>query len=146
MEIFQVVPVLTVSDVERSMHWYEEHLGFVGDPFPERSPYRFAILRHERLRGRNKGGESAEIMLRLGEPVGGSCESRVGSRGRYEWDVYLRLRGAGFKECYQRFQRLGLILRECELMTYGLEEFEVSDPDGYSLCLSRNPQESRFLG
>lgn len=139
MEIFQVVPVLEVSDVERSMRWYEEHLGFVGDPFPERAPYRFAILRHERLRGRGKGRESAEIMLRLGE-------SRVGLRGRYEWDVYLRLRGVGFKECYERFQRLGVVLRECELMPYGLEEFEVRDPDGYSLCLSHKPEESRMFG
>lgn len=125
MEIFQVAPVLEVSDVERSMLWYEEHFGFIGDPFPERVPYRFAILRHG-----PPGPESTEIMLRFSSNV-------VDKKPvKYCWDIYLRVRGRGFIELQERFRQLGCLLREAEAMPYGLEEFDVVDPDGHVVCVS----------
>lgn len=125
MEIFQAVPVLQVSDVERTMRWYEEHLGFCGDPAPSQRPYRFAILRYG-----PPGPGSTEIMLRFAEDV-------VDARPvRSRWDVYLRVRGGGFLELEERFRHLGSLLRDAEVMPYGLEEFDVIDPDGHVVCVS----------
>ena len=48
MSRFQrAVPVLQVRDVERSMGWYVDTFGFQPDPFPEKPPYGFAILRRD---------------------------------------------------------------------------------------------------
>ena len=125
MEIFQAVPVLQVADVKRTMGWYEEQLGFCGDPFPNGLPYRFAILRNG-----PPGPEATEIMLRFASEI-------VDKKPvKYAWDVYLRVRGRGFLELQDRFRKLGCLLREAEEMPYGLEEFDVVDPDGHVVCVS----------
>ncbi len=116
-----VVPVLRVADVARSIAWYRGALAFVGDPFPAQPPYEFAILRH---------GQT-EIMLRRGAPP-------VRQEPRpYDWDIYLRRQGERFREVYAAFAAQGLVTRRLERMPYGLAEFEVTDPDGYRLCLSQ---------
>jgi catechol 2,3-dioxygenase-like lactoylglutathione lyase family enzyme len=56
MPIKQIVPVLRVADVARSIEWYRGTLGFAADPFPATPPYEFAILRQG----------TAELMLRRG--------------------------------------------------------------------------------
>jgi len=121
MPITQVVPVLRVADVARSIEWYRQSLGFVGDPFPAHPPYEFAILR--------SGTE--EIMLRCGTPP-----ARSGPK-QYVWDVYLRLEDVPFRELSAQLQARGIVTRRLERMFYGLAEFEITDPDGYVLCLSQ---------
>ena len=121
MAIFQVVPVLRVADVARSMQWYSETLGFVGDPFPHTPPFAFAILRHR----------GVELMLRRGTPT-----ARRPARP-YDWDVYLRREGPRFREVFTALSANGLVTRRLEKMPYGLAEFEITDPDGYVICLSQ---------
>ena len=36
-----------VADIGATIQWYEEQLGFIGDPFPPGGPYVFAILRRD---------------------------------------------------------------------------------------------------
>jgi catechol 2,3-dioxygenase-like lactoylglutathione lyase family enzyme len=121
MSIKKVIPLLRVADVARSIEWYRSTLGFVGDPFPENPPHEFVILRN---------GE-AELMLRRGSPP-------VRSQPRqYDWDIYLRLESNRFREVYAQFNSLGLVTRRLELMDYGLAEFEITDIDGYVICLSQ---------
>jgi uncharacterized glyoxalase superfamily protein PhnB len=121
MPLTQAIPVLRVTDVARSMEWYRTTLGFVGDPFPSQPPHAFASLRHG----------AVEIMLRRGTPT-----SRPQPRA-YDWDVYLRREGEKFREEYAAFQARGIVTRRLERMFYGLAEFEITDPDGYVLCLSQ---------
>jgi catechol 2,3-dioxygenase-like lactoylglutathione lyase family enzyme len=121
MAIKLAVPVLRVADVARSIEWYRGTLGFVGDPFPATPPYEFAILRHGQV----------EMMLRRGSPP-------VRSKPRtYDWDVYLRLEGSRFREVFTQFSARGIVTRRLERMFYGLAEFEITDPDGYVICLSQ---------
>lgn len=117
----RAVPVLRVADVGRSLAWYREVLGFSADPFPDSPPYRFAILRHG----------PAELMLRAGPAQVGQI------RTPYDWDVYLRLQGEAFRELFARLQARGVVSRRLERMPYGLAEFEITDPDGYTLCLAQ---------
>ncbi len=121
MAITQAVPLLRVADVARSLAWYGGALGFAGDPFPESPPYEFAILRHGPV----------EIMLRCGQPP-----ARQAPRP-YDWDVYLRLATDRFREVYAAFSARDIVTRRLEQMPYGLAEFEITDPDGYVLCLSQ---------
>jgi uncharacterized glyoxalase superfamily protein PhnB len=121
----RAVPVLRVIDVGRSLAWYREVLGFVGDPFPDKAPYRFAILRHG----------SAELMLRAAAPQGPPV------RASYDWDVYLRLEGEPMRDLCARLAARGVVTRRLERMPYGVAEFEITDPDGYTLCLAQVLQE-----
>jgi hypothetical protein len=121
MAIKQAVPVLRVADVARSMEWYRSTLGSVGDPFPAAPPHEFAILRQGQV----------ELMLRRGSPP-------VRPKPRpHDWDVYLRREGSRFREVFAAFSARGIVTRRLERMPYGLAEFEITDPDGYVICLSQ---------
>jgi uncharacterized glyoxalase superfamily protein PhnB len=129
MPITQAVPLLRVADVARSMAWYREFLGFVPDPFPAEPPYEFAILRHG----------AVELMLRRGSPT-----SRPAPPS-YDWDVYLRREGARFREVCAAFTERGIVTRRLERMFYGMAEFEITDPDGYVLCLGQALEDAEDL-
>lgn len=129
MAITKAVPLLRVTDVARSMEWYRTTLAFRGDPFPTQPPHEFAILRH--------GG--VELMLRRGKPTSAPQPRQ------YDWDVYLRREGMSFREIYAAFQARGIVTRLLEQMPYGLAEFEITDPDGYVLCLSQQLDDASGL-
>jgi catechol 2,3-dioxygenase-like lactoylglutathione lyase family enzyme len=121
MPITQAVPVFRVSDVARSIEWYRNTLGFAGDPFPQKPPYKFAILRQ---------GQT-ELMLRAGSPPSHAKPAP------YDWDIYLRIEKSPFREVYAQYSKMGIVTRRLEQMFYGLAEFEITDPDGYVICLSQ---------
>src|SRR5262245_11860852 len=121
MAIKQAVPLLRVENVAWTIEWYHRTLGFAGDPFPAAPPYEFAILRHG----------PAEIMIRRGSPPVRTAPMA------YDWDVYLRLEGSRFRELFAQLSERGLVTRRLERMFYGLAEFEITDPDGYVICLSQ---------
>jgi len=129
MPITQAVPVLRVTDVARSIEWYRNNLGFTGDPFPAIPPYQFAILRHG----------TVELMLRHDTPP-----DRPKPR-QYDWDVYLRREGSQFREVFAAFSARGIVTRRLERMFYGLAEFEITDPDGYLLCLGQALEDASDL-
>jgi len=120
MAIHMAVPVLRVSDVHRSMDWYRSILAFTGNPFPAEAPHQFAILRRSEV----------EIMLRRGAPTRPKPQP-------YDWDLYLRLDGTPMREFHAALAAKGLVTRRLERMFYGLAEFEITDPDGYVICLSQ---------
>lgn len=121
MVIKRVVPVLRVADVARSIDWYRETLAFLGDPFPAKPPFEFAILRQGHV----------ELMLRRGSPPARSTPRQ------YDWDVYLRRGGEQFRAVFAAYSARGIVTRRLEQMPYGLAEFEITDPDGYVICLSQ---------
>jgi hypothetical protein len=129
MAIVKAVPVLRVTDVARSMEWYRSTLAFVGDPFPRTPPFEFAILRHG----------AVELMLRRAPPT-----ARRPARP-YDWDVYLHREGPLFREVFAAFRAHGLVTRRLERMPYGLAEFEITDPDGYVICLSQELEDASDL-
>jgi len=103
------------------MQWYRDTLALVGDPFPAKPPFEFAILRQGQV----------ELMLRRGSP------GRNATPRQYDWDVYLRRQGDRFRELFAAFSARGIVTRRLEQMPYALAEFEITDPDGYVICLSQ---------
>jgi len=100
--MYQVaVPVLQVTNVETSLRWYGEILGFTPDTFPKTPPYSFAILRRD----------GAEIMLQ------GSHESPVASPSKraadpeFRWSVYLRISGTAVLDVAASVEKKAKLLR-----------------------------------
>jgi hypothetical protein len=73
------VPVLKVSDVQRSIAWYGSLFGFKADPFPDSPPYVFAILCRD----------GAQIMPQGVDATGDY--HRTSRDVPNEWDVDLRV-------------------------------------------------------
>jgi catechol 2,3-dioxygenase-like lactoylglutathione lyase family enzyme len=121
MGITAAVPVLRVSDVEKSIRWYVGTIGFLANPFPDKPPYDFAIL---------YAGE-VELMLQCGDSIADLPPKP------YRWHVYVKVKGVDMKEVYAKLEAAGRTHRRLERTFYGMAEFEVVDPDGYVICIAQ---------
>ena len=111
-----------VADISATIRWYEEQLGFTGDPFPDREPYVFAILRRDEI----------EIFLQRVE--GYQKPDLYNMRPGGVWDVYIRTEGVN--NLYESVRDKVTIVQPLRLQPYGNWEFEVKDPNGYILVFS----------
>ena len=120
---FQSVnPCFPVADVGATIRWYEQELGFQGDPFPSSEPFVFGILRRDEI----------EIML---QRVNSYTKPDVyGTRDGGVWNAYFRIKG--LKELYEKVKDRVDIKQPLRRQPYGLSEFEVQDPNGYILVFS----------
>ena len=121
-EFQSATPVFAVSDISATIRWYEEQLGFIGDPFPDSEPYVFAILRRD----------DVEIMLQ--RIVGYEKPDLYKSRSGGVWDAYIRVEGV--KELFESVKDEATIVQPLRRQPYGNWEFEVKDPNGYLLVFS----------
>jgi uncharacterized glyoxalase superfamily protein PhnB len=111
-----------VADISATIKWYEEQLGFTGDPFPDREPYVFAILRRDNI----------EIFLQRVE--GYQKPNLYTKRAGGVWDAYIRVEG--LKDLYEEVREAVTIVQPLRLQPYGNWEFEVEDANGYILVFS----------
>ena len=123
MKIHSVNPVFAVADVGATIRWYEQELGFAGDPFPTHEPYVFGILRRDDI----------EIMLQY---VAGYQKPDLYDlrNGGGVWDAYLRI--TGLHELYEQVKGRLDLKQPLRRQPYGLSEFEVKDLNGYILVFS----------
>ena len=121
----RAVPVLQVANVEISLRWYGDVLGFTSDPFPRDPPHSFAILRRD----------GAEIMLQCADEQRAVGASERVADPEFLWSVYLRISGTEILDVAAEVGRRAELLRGPERMFYGLVEFEVCDPDGHRICV-----------
>jgi len=111
-----------VADISSTIKWYEEELGFDADPFPDREPYVFAILRRDDI----------EIFLQRVE--GYQKPDLYSTRPGGVWDAYLRVEGV--RDLYEEVREALTIVQPLRRQPYGNWEFEVKDPNGYILVFS----------
>lgn len=121
-EFQSVTPVFSVSNISATIRWYEEQLGFIGDPFPEHEPYVFAILRRD----------DVEIMLQ--RIKGYEKPDLYNSRPGGVWNAYFRIEGV--QDLFESVKDEATIVKPLRLQPYGSWEFEVRDPNGYLLVFS----------
>jgi len=121
----RAVPVLQVANVETSLRWYVDVLGFTPDTFPQSPPYSFAILRRD----------GAEIMLQSSDDARAERSFVRKSDPEFLWSVYLRVAGPTVLDVAAAVEKKAQLLRGPERMFYGLVEFEICDPDGYRVCV-----------
>lgn len=121
-EFYSVTPVFAVADVGETIRWYEEQLGFTGDPFPPQGPYVFAIMNRDRI----------EIMLQRVE--GYQKPDIYNSRDGGVWDAYFRIEGV--KDLFESVRDEATIVKPLCQQPYGQWEFEIRDINGYLLVFS----------
>ena len=117
-----MAPVFAVADIGATIRWYEEQLGFIGDPFPAHEPYVFAIVYRDKI----------EIMLQRVE--GYERPDVYKSRPGGIWDAYFRIEGV--KHLFESVREEVTIVQPLRKQPYGNWEFEVRDPNGYLLVFS----------
>jgi hypothetical protein len=123
MKIHSINPVFPVADVGATIRWYEQELGFAGDPFPSHEPYVFGILRRDGI----------EIMLQRIENYQ-KPDLYDFRDGGGVWDAYLRI--TGLEALYERVKDRLELKKPLRRQPYGLSEFEVKDLNGYVLVFS----------
>jgi uncharacterized glyoxalase superfamily protein PhnB len=121
-DLQSLAPCFPVADISVTIRWYEEVLGFLADPFPDREPYVFAILTRDDI----------EIMLQRVD--GYQKPDLYSSRPGGVWDVYFRAEGV--KDLYESVRDEATIVQPLRRQPYGAWEFEIKDPNGYVLVFS----------
>lgn len=121
-EFHSVAPVFAVADIAATIHWYEEQLGFIGDPFPPHGPFVFGVMFRDEV----------EIMLQRVE--GYEKPDIYNSRDGGVWDAYFRIEGV--KDLFESVRKEATIIKPLRKQPYGNWEFEVQDPNGYVLVFS----------
>jgi hypothetical protein len=111
-----------VAEISNTITWYEEQLGFIGDPFPDHEPYVFAILRRDEI----------EIFLQRVE--GYQKPHLYTHRPGGVWDAYIRTEGV--QDLYESVRTEATIIQPLRRQPYGAWEFEVKDPNGYVLVFA----------
>lgn len=119
-QISSLTPNLVVADVERSVAFYRDLLGFeVETMVPDEAPYVFAILRSGAVRLFLNAPEPAvaEYPRFKGQPIGGT--------------LTLFMEVEGIQRSYDALRGQVAVVMPLETKWYGMTEFAFTDPDGY---------------
>jgi len=121
-KLSSAAPTFAVADVDETIRWYQEQLGFTTYPFPETPPYAFAIVSRD----------TVEIMFQHVPDY--EKPDLYSQRGGGVWDAYIRMES--LKEFYESIKDRVEIVLPLRKQPYGDWEFEVKDPNGYILVFS----------
>lgn len=117
-----IAACFAVGDVDKTLGWYEQQLGFKSHPFPADPPYVFGILERDNV----------EIMLQRVE--GYEKPDLYSHRPGGVWDAYIRI--TNIEGLYEEVRDRVTILMTLRQQPYGDWEFEVRDLNGYVLVFS----------
>jgi len=124
-ELTKLTPNLVVSNVERSLAFYRDVLGFTVDgTVPDASPYVFASLRSGSVGIFLNAPEPAiaEYPAFKGKPIGGTLTLFI--------DV------SGIERVYEGLKSQVKVTMPLEKKWYGVTEFAFEDPDGYVITFA----------
>ena len=120
-----LTPNLIVADVERSIAFYRDILGFtVQTTVPDASPYVFAILRSGPVEVylNAPGPAFEEYPVLNGRPIGAT--------------LTLFIRITGIQAAYESLKTRVNVVMPLEKKWYGPTEFACTDPDGYVITFA----------
>ena len=124
-QLSSLTPSLIVADVERSMAFYRDVLGFtVEQTVPDASPLVFAILR------------SGPVEVYLNAPGPAVEEYPVFKERPIGGTLTLFMRITGIRAAYDALKSRVTIVMPLEKKWYGPTEFACSDPDGYVITFA----------
>ena len=124
-QLSSLTPNLIVSDVERSLAFYRDVLGFtVTQTVPAASPLVFAIVRSGPVEVylNAPGPAVAEYPAFKDRPIGGT--------------LTLFIRVEGIRAAYDELQAQVKVVMPLEKKWYGVTEFACTDPDGYVITFA----------
>ena len=126
-ELKKLTPNLVVSNVERSIAFYRDVLGFtLTTTVPDASPFVFAILQ--------SGG--VEIFLNAPEPA--IAEYPAFAKRPIGGTLTLYIEVHGIKGLFDTLKSRVQIVGPLEKKFYGVTEFVIQDPDGYLITFGEH--------
>src|SRR5262249_28146736 len=113
----RVVPVLKVSDMQKSVDFYTGVLGFT-----------------VAWRAANDGGGENCLLQAGALDLLLSTGSHLGDKPQFTGTLYFHM--AGVQEFFERVKSLVEVVWPLEAMDYGQKEFGIRDCDGYTLAFA----------
>jgi uncharacterized glyoxalase superfamily protein PhnB len=123
----KITPNLVVSNVSASLKFYEQVLGLARQmTVPEQEPFVFASV----------GSGSVEIFLNQKETVVAEYAAFAGKPLGGTFTMYVEVDNV--EELHRRLQlhKVKMVM-PMEKKFYGMQEFAVSDPDGYLITFAQ---------
>ena len=118
----RLIPSLGVSDIQRSVSFYQEFFGFVvEDSYEAEGRMAWCWLK----------ASGAELML---QQLSADQQIRLNPAIGQSWVIYIR--PDDIDTTHARLKQAGLLLSDLVTTSYGARECFLSDPDGYELWLS----------
>lgn len=124
-ELRKLTPNLVVSNVERSVAFYRDVLGFaVEASVPDAAPFVFAWMKRGSVDLFLNAPEAAieEYPAFKDRPIGGT--------------LTLFFETAGIREAYAALEGKVKVVMPLEVKWYGMTEFAFEDPDGYLITFA----------
>jgi uncharacterized glyoxalase superfamily protein PhnB len=126
-DLKKLTPNLVVANVERSLAFYRDILGFaVTTTVPESAPYVFAIVQ--------SGG--VEIFLNAPEPAGAEYPSFKDRPIGGTLTLFVNV--TGIDHVFEALRSRVKVIMPLEKKWYGVTEFAFEDPDGYVLTFAEH--------
>ncbi|MCC7044549.1 MAG: VOC family protein [Acidobacteria bacterium] len=120
-----LTPNLIVSNVEQSITFYRDTLGFdVQTTVPDLTPYVFAII------------TSGDVRIFLNSPEAAVTEYPVLGSRPLGGTLTLFIEVTGIRDLYEQVKARVTIVMPIEVKWYGQTEFAFADPDGYVITLA----------
>ena len=123
IDIRGLAPLLGVFDMQRSVRFYRDVLGFELVSTSAEEDFGWALLR--------RGG--AELMLNILHDGGGASPDPA--RVAAHRDTALFFGCADLDAAYAHLCARGVDAEEPFVQSYGMKQLYLRDPDGYTLCL-----------
>jgi len=124
-ELTRLTPNIIVSNVEQSLAFYRDVLGFqASDMVPEAAPYVFAIVQ----------SGPVEIFLNAREPAVAEYPA-FGDRP-IGGTLTLFIQVIGIAAIYEALRHRVSVVMPLEKKWYGVTEFAFTDPDGYIITFA----------
>jgi catechol 2,3-dioxygenase-like lactoylglutathione lyase family enzyme len=125
----KLTPNLVVSNVERSVAFYRDVLGFAVDhTVPDAAPYVFASVR----------SGAVEIFLNAPEPA--IAEYPAFASRRIGGTLTLFIETSGIADAYESLEGRVKVVMPLEKKWYGVTEFVFEDPDGYLITFAERDE------
>ena len=128
-QLNKLTPNLIVSDVDRSLAFYRDVLGFqVGQTVPDAAPYVFASV------------QSGAIEIFLNAPEPALSEYPAFKDRPIGGTLTLFIEVTDVEQVHESLKARLTIVMPLEKKWYGVTEFAFTDPDGYVITFAERSQ------
>jgi uncharacterized glyoxalase superfamily protein PhnB len=127
-----LVPMLNVSNIEKSLRFYEEAFGFevISDPKMVQK-WKWATIR------------SGDTELMISESEGNpNLEMGINSHSNSNWPCVYYFHPDSVEALYDHVIKCGYKPTALEITFYGMNEFSIQDPDGHLLSFGQEESQT----
>jgi uncharacterized glyoxalase superfamily protein PhnB len=130
MNLTDVTPNIVVADIDRSITFYRDVLGFsIVATVPDAAPFVFAWVQ--------RGGVSVFLNAQSGVDVPELAARPIGGTATLFLMVEAETPAAGVDALFEQISHQAKVVMPLKDQFYGMREFGIEDPDGYILFFAQ---------